>query len=832
SDIMPTFSPDGTEISFVSNRDGNYEIYVMNADGTGQTRLTDNDVSDTYPSWLLDGTQISFSSMRDGNSEIYTMDANGSNPVRLTDNDITDEQPFWCPTGNAIVFTSWVDSTPQVVFIGMRDYVGYQAQFTDNPEGNWSRANWTIPDTQIFTITASAGANGSIAPSGAVTVSSSDNQSFIITPDTGYHVANVLVDGTPVGAVTSYHFTNVTANHTISATFADDTTEPYTITASAGANGSIMPSGVVEVNPGDSQTFAIAAVIGYHVADVLVDGVSVGAVGSYDFDNVMANHTIVVSFASNDSLTEILKSIIEGTDDGYSTSSSGDFSDNVTWYEAGSPTENATHNAWFRFTDITIPANAIIDEAFLETIHSNWYTGTSLKIFAEAADNPSAPTSADDHSSRVRTATGVAWTNGYSDITWHTSPNFASVIQELVSSYSYNNGVIQILVDNDGSTAGAGAAGSTFEHTGFAPRLYIRYRVEPSVTTNAATSVTASTAIMNGNLTSLGNASSANVYFEYGTSTSYGDTVAGAPSSLTNIGAFTANLAGLTAGTTYFYRAKVVGTGTAYGAQATFTTPSTPPSGGGGGGGGSSSLTSLNLSGMSGSAPVLNAQGEVISSSVLTSTDGQAKILIPAGTKMLRNGSALSAITCAQTASPPEPPADNIIVAGYNFGPDGATFNPPITLTLHFNIADLPAGTLLSELQLAFWDGTTWQILSNSQVDAATGQISAQVSHFTHFAILSAVPPVTPAPVPTVTPTVTPTTEPAPTQPTKTLTPSEPSAVVPPAEASISETPQPITGKSPAPSINLWVILGVIAIIIIGILTIASARQIKRRRSL
>jgi len=77
-----------------------------------------------------------------------------------------------------------------------------------------------------FTITASAGSHGSIAPSGSVSVSYGANQSFNITADGGYHVANVLVDGGSVGAVTSYTFTNVTANHTISASFAANSTAP------------------------------------------------------------------------------------------------------------------------------------------------------------------------------------------------------------------------------------------------------------------------------------------------------------------------------------------------------------------------------------------------------------------------------------------------------------------------------------------------------------------------------------------------------------------------------------------------------------------------------
>jgi hypothetical protein len=145
-----------------------------------------------------------------------------------------------------------------------------------------------------YTITATAGLNGTIAPSGAVVVNHGSNQTFTLTPDPGYHVADVLVDGASVGAVTTYTFTNVTAAHTISAIFAINT---YTLTATAGANGTITPSGVVVVNHGSNQTFTITPDLHYHVADVLVDGVSVGAVTTYTFTNVTAAHTIDASFA-------------------------------------------------------------------------------------------------------------------------------------------------------------------------------------------------------------------------------------------------------------------------------------------------------------------------------------------------------------------------------------------------------------------------------------------------------------------------------------------------------------------------------------------------------
>ena len=160
-------------------------------------------------------------------------------------------------------------------------------------------ANHTISATFIlntYTITPTAGANGTISPSSAVTVNSGASQTFTITPATGYQVASVAVDGSSVGTATSYPFSNVTANHTIAATFVLNT---YTITPTAGANGTISPSSAVTVNSGASQTFTITPATGYQVASVTVDGSSVGTATSYPFSNVTANHTISATFAVN-----------------------------------------------------------------------------------------------------------------------------------------------------------------------------------------------------------------------------------------------------------------------------------------------------------------------------------------------------------------------------------------------------------------------------------------------------------------------------------------------------------------------------------------------------
>lgn len=91
-------------IAFTSNRDGNYEIYVMNPDGTGQVNLTNNAAYDYMPSWSPDGRKILFTTYRDGNGEIYVMNADGTNQTNLTNSISSDDQASWSADGSKIVF--------------------------------------------------------------------------------------------------------------------------------------------------------------------------------------------------------------------------------------------------------------------------------------------------------------------------------------------------------------------------------------------------------------------------------------------------------------------------------------------------------------------------------------------------------------------------------------------------------------------------------------------------------------------------------------------------------------------------------------------------------
>ena len=157
-------------------------------------------------------------------------------------------------------------------------------------------------------IDASANNGGVISPEGRTNLTRGDSVTYSITPFSGYHISDVTVDGQSVGAVDSYTFDNVTDNHTIAVTFARDSggnsgggsdhSDPtYAIRASAGKGGSISPKGTVRVEKNDSKTYTITADKGYAIADVTVNGKSVGAVDSYTFKNVTSDQTIRATFS-------------------------------------------------------------------------------------------------------------------------------------------------------------------------------------------------------------------------------------------------------------------------------------------------------------------------------------------------------------------------------------------------------------------------------------------------------------------------------------------------------------------------------------------------------
>jgi TolB protein len=109
NDRDPAWSPDGRHIAFASERDGNFEIYIMNADGSNQTRLTTSPEKDLDPAWSPDGKKIAFSTVNEDNSDdLNVINADGSGLIRLTDTPkINERYPDWSPDGQSLILSKF-----------------------------------------------------------------------------------------------------------------------------------------------------------------------------------------------------------------------------------------------------------------------------------------------------------------------------------------------------------------------------------------------------------------------------------------------------------------------------------------------------------------------------------------------------------------------------------------------------------------------------------------------------------------------------------------------------------------------------------------------------
>jgi Tol biopolymer transport system component len=170
------------KIAFTSNRDRNVEIYVMNSDGSGQTRLTDNLDFDGDPAWSPDGTRIVFTSTRDGNEEIYVMNANGTNQTRLTNNAFLDRTPAWSPDGAEIVFASNRDGTTFEIFAmnangTLPKNISVSGGLADFQDPDWS------PDGSKIACSQAIVQNGVLGPYGVLVMNADGSNQIRLSAD-------------------------------------------------------------------------------------------------------------------------------------------------------------------------------------------------------------------------------------------------------------------------------------------------------------------------------------------------------------------------------------------------------------------------------------------------------------------------------------------------------------------------------------------------------------------------------------------------------------------------------------------------------------------------
>jgi Tol biopolymer transport system component/subtilisin family serine protease len=869
------WSPDGTKIAYVQG--SSLQIYTVNSDGSGVQQLTYSSGDNYLPSWSPDSSRIVFVSSRNGNDEIYIMNADGSNQVRMTNSDIDEMAPVWTSTKfptvsnsdvtstttNSAIINGTLSDTGSASSVGLSFDWGLDTQYSSGEvigipsnlsgPGSFTANLLGLSVGQTFHFRAKAVGDGTAY---------SDDNSFTLTNQSKIAIttmAQTISAGNSSNFITVQHQDadnnpiDVTSNIDINLT-TNSATGKFDVSASGLFDGTIttinIPKGnnsasfyykdtatgtptIIASRSGMNSGTQQETIVPAAASQIRVETAANGNGNIVPTQNITSGNSISAYAITRDQYGNFV------------SNSPGTWSlINKTGNVANTDLVPSGDNKSATFSGhLTGTANIHVAVNGLSSINSGTLTVSLGEATKFGVTGYPSTALAGTTNSFIVTAQNSFGNASYTGALHFTSSDSQADLPPNYTFVSGDNGthVFQASLKTAGiqsiiatGIANPGITGSQGNIT-INPATASQIRVESSANGS-------------GNLIptqNLNSGISLTVYSisrdQYGnftgnpgdTTWSLDDKTGGvAYDDLNATTGASAIFTGHQAGTCVI-NASVTGLTTVKSGVITVIVP--PPvnnGGGGGGGGGGSSMGKMYPGGFSNKTPLdINSKGIMPTEGKLTTQDGQATLNIAAQTKLLtKEGNALSIMTVENSSSPPSAPGGNALVVAYDFGPDGATFDPGLDLIITYDPAKLPANVAEKDLYLAYFDGTQWQALK-SAVDTQAKTVTAKISHFSTYALLGqAILATTPTPSASATPSPSPSPSPiADLKPTSTpgaeLTPIAAITPTPTEQPSPSQTMTATSSPKTSPQFNFAILIAIIA----GVVVILAAIMVTLR---
>lgn len=690
------------KIVFSTERDGNDELYVMNADGYNQTRLTNNPATERLPALSPDGSKIAFQSDRDGSIfQIYTMNIDGSDLVRLTSGTANVGSPSWSPDGSMITFSSESDDTLEI-FVMQADG-SEQTRLTDNTDNDFC-SSWS-PDGSKIIFTSSRDGNDQIY---IMNVDGTDQTR--LTESSNYEEFPVFSpDGSKIAYVSNPGTMGVTEIWVMNA----DGTDPVQLTSTSRVNvhpvwspdGSKIAFNSTRALPDDLQDIWVMDADGSN--PVLITG------------NSQSNRDPSWSAGNWISPTVV------GA--GYGNLTTGSAQAYGVLFSFGSASSAALSFQWG-----SSPGNYTAET--LPQILPIAASDPSLRTILLAVMNPSFQTIADLPASAAMIACNPM--------------AYANYVMEALQTYGKTNVIPVELSASDPQVLGALQTGVIDALVvGDHPSSVLAEYISSGQVRLLSWSSESIAAVVQAHQSEITSSSLPAGTYPGQTQAIPGFGLIGVPC--------VASLTGLAPDTTYYVRTKAVGNGTSFSTESSFKTlevSNNPPGGnnnggGGGGGGGGGAppapvFLTVTLNGFTSNSDLkVNSSGMVQSAIQLKLDDSRSTLDIADNTRLSDgSGNRLESLTAKKLNPVPNPPYQSAVIMAYEFGPEGARFDPALSLTLKYDPQLLPAGVDGSKITLVYWNGTNW-VAVDSKLDVNAGKVTAKIEHFSRYALVVDVGP-------------------------------------------------------------------------------------------